>query len=62
MHEGACGRILDARAVHVVSLAHKDMLLVVGCVILVLALVALAGAGADCWWHRCCRDTDTREY
>ena len=49
----------DARAVHVatVSLAHKVMLLVVGCVILVLALVALAGAGADCWWHRCCRDT-----
>ena len=44
----------DARAVHVatVSLAHKVMLLVVGCVVLVLALVALAGAGADCWWHR----------
>ena len=38
------------------------MLLVVGCVILVLALVALAGAGADCWWHRCSRDTATREY
>ena len=54
----------DARAVHVatVSLAHKVMLLVVGCVILVLALVALAGAGADCWWRRCCRDTATREY
>ena len=61
MHEGACGRM---RAVHVatVSLAHKVMLLVVGCVVLVLALVALAGAGADRWWHRCCRDTATREY
>ena len=54
----------DARAVHVatVSLAHEAMLLIVGCVVLVLALVALAGAGADCWWHRCCRDTATREY
>ena len=43
-------------------LAHKVMLLVVGCVVLVLALVALAGAGAGCWWHRCCRDFATREY
>ena len=51
-----------ARAVHVVtvSLAHRVMLLVVGCVVLVLALVALAGAGADCWWHRCCRDREYR--
>ena len=53
---------IDARAVHVatVSLAHDLVLLIVGCAVLVLALVA--GAGADCWWHRCCRDTATREY
>ena len=54
----------DVRVVHVttVSLAHEVMLLIVGCVVLVLALVALAGAGAGCWWHKCCRDTAPREH
>ena len=53
----------DARADHVatVSLAHEVTLLVVGCVVLVLALVVLAVAGPYCCWHRCCRDTATRE-
>ena len=53
----------DASADHLakVSLAHEVMLLVVGCVVMVLALVVLAAAGAYCCWRRCCRDTATRE-
>ena len=54
---------LDGRTDHVatVSLAHEIMLLVDGCVVLVLALVVLAAAGAYCRWRRCCCDTVTRE-
>ena len=43
----------DGRTDHVatVSLAHEVMLLVVGCVVLVLALVVLAVFGAYCCWR-----------
>ena len=52
----------DARADHVarVRIEHEVMLLVVECVVVVLALVVLAAAGAYCWWRWCCRDTATR--